>query len=142
MLFRSVEENKTLTWDHCREQFLGKMTPDISGFYFSHLPEKSIEIAIFLLKFEKILAVSMNDFINLTFCKTDKDSILWISPAKFWFECLLRRSLLTLILRASINYSIKTDNFEDCLFGDHIENRMIRDTKDAVVRFKIGRAHV
>ena len=132
------EASKPIVWDHCREQFLGKMTSEIKGFYFSNYYEKSEDVASFVAKFENILAVSHENFILSNFNKTDKDNILWISPSRFWFDCMLKKSLFTLVLRASLNYDIKIDNFENCFFGEFQENKLIKETKTAFIRFMYG----
>jgi len=132
-----AEPNKTISWDHCREQFLGKMN-NINGFFFSHLPNKGKDIAFFVHKFELILSISLENMIFSTFAETDKDHVLWISPSKFWFDCLLKKSLFTLVIRSGLNYDFEKNNFDDCLFGEYVENKMIRETKSAFKRFMYG----
>lgn len=122
-------------WDHCREQFLGKMKNDLQGFYFSHGANQSENIAYFLAKFEEILEIT--DFSS--FQKTNISTILWVIPSKFWMNCVLKKSLLTLLLRVGINYNPETNNFDEALFSDGFaENKYARETKNAIMRFLFG----
>jgi hypothetical protein len=137
----SLETNgeKPLHWDHCREQFLGRFKEDVSGFYFSHKIDKSIDIAAFILKFENILSTEIKDFHFSRFSRTERETVLWVEPSDFWKNCILKKSLLTLLLRCGANYEIIKDNFDNALFGiEYSENKYVRDTKNAVVRFLFG----
>lgn len=130
-----VDPPKSPHWDHCREQFLGKMTSNMKGFYFSFSVGKCESVGEFLNKFEKVLGLPFYS----TFCKTDRETILWIEPAPFWLNCILKRSLLTLLLRVGFNYDVEKDNFEDALFSElHPDNKYVRDTKNAIIRFMYG----
>lgn len=130
--------NKTISWDHCREQFLGKMNVDMKGFYFSHQSHKSEDVAIFLKTIEKILEINIEEISFSKFCKTDKDHIMWIEPSSFWMDCILKKSLLTLLLRVSLNFDKIKNNFDECIFGEYSENKLLKETKSAFVRFMFG----
>jgi hypothetical protein len=121
-------------WYHCREQFAVKFIENTIGFYFSHPHGKSFDIGEFITKFESILNID-----NISrFAKTEKETVLWIEPSKFWKDCQIKRSLLTLIVRCGINYDSKKDNFDDALFGQYKESAYIKETRSAVLRFMFG----
>lgn len=132
------EATKPIIWDHCREQFLGKMSTNMIGFYFSHHDQKADHVACFINKFEKVLKMSCDNFIYSNYRKTEKENIIWIEPSLFWLDCLFKRSLLTLLLRCSLNFDIIKNNFDDCLFGQFPECKLAKDTKNALIRFMFG----
>jgi hypothetical protein len=132
------ESPKPIVWDNCREQFLGKMSSNMSGFYFSHHDFKSENVANFIAKFEEVICMSGTTMQYSYFRRTDKINIIWIIPSNFWLDCILKRSLLTLLLRCSLNFDMKNENFEDCLFGDYSECRLAKETKNAIIRFMFG----
>ncbi len=132
------DANKPITWDHCREQFLGKMSSIMGGFFFSHHDYRSEHVANFIFKFEEIIALNGNNIQHSTFNKTNKPNIVWINPSSFWLDCILKRSLLTLLFRCGLNYDIQKSNFEDCLFGEYAECKFVKETKNAIIRFMFG----
>lgn len=131
---------KALSWQHCREKFLASFYCKSKGFFFSHFHNTNEDIAGFIIKCEKIIQYSDNRiFENTIFKKTSDEKIIWIQPSKFWLECIIKRSLLTLLLRCSLNYKITEDNFDECMFSEKFcENILARETKDAIVRFFHG----
>lgn len=132
--FALDDPEKQFHWDHCREQFAAKFT-DAKGFYFSHPENKGLDIANFLHKFETIVGFSQPFSI---YCETNKDIIIWIEVSSFWLPCLMRRSLLTILLRCGINYVTAKDNFDDALFGEYKESIYARETRSAILRFMFG----
>lgn len=130
-----TDAEKPLHWDHCREQFAAKFT-DASrpGFFFSHPDSKGVDIANFLTKFEHITFVEPVS----SFAHTNRENILWVQVAPFWMPCLIKRSLLTILLRCGINYDSKKDNFDDALFGEYKESCYLKETRSAVLRFMFG----
>ena len=132
------EYSKPITWDHCREQFLGKMSSLMIGFLFSHHDNKSENVANFIFKFEEIICMSGVFMQHSCFRKTDKNNIIWIEPSGFWLDCILKRSLLTLLLRCSLNFDMQKNNFEECLFGEYPECKLAKETKNAIIRFMFG----
>lgn len=129
-----AEPPKGVHWDHCREQFASKFNEITPGFYFSHPPGKSLDVGEFVAKFESIVGLKQ----PTTFCETQKDTILWAEPSRFWLDCQMKRSLLTIILRCGINYITTSDNFDDALFGEHKESQYVKETKSATLRFMFG----
>ena len=127
---------KSIHWDHCREQFAPKFNSDTRGFYFSHHTDKHQNVGEFLTKIEEI--INLKDF--STFCKTSRSTILWVEPSRFWLDCQMKRSLLTILLRCGQNYNFDLDNFDAALFDDIYikENQWARETKKAILRFLFG----
>lgn len=127
-------DSNPVAWENCREQFAAKFHENITGFYFSHAPDKGDDIAEFLTKFENVINVP-----NTCFSKTNRSFAIWIEPASFWRNCEIKRSLLTIILRAAANYDKNKDNFDDALFNPLFsDNQYIRETKLAIMRFMFG----
>lgn len=121
---------KTPYWYHCRETFAAQFTKETLGFFYSVRPKQ--QIAAFLNKFEDIIAQPLSQIFP-----TNKPTILWIEPAMFWRECPMRRSLLTALLRCALNY--EGNNFDEAIFSSfYNENRWLRDTKPATMRFLYG----
>ena len=128
------EPPKDVHWDHCREQFAAKFNELTPGFYFSHPLGKSHDIGEFIAKFETIIGLSE----LTTYSHTEKNSVLWVVPAKFWSDCQIKRSLMTILLRCGVNYDISKDNFDDALFGDYKETIYVKETRSAMLRFMFG----
>jgi len=134
-----AEGEKSLYWDHCREQFLGKFKEGIAGFYFSHKAEQGVNVAGFVLKFEEIVGAELKSLSLSHFSETCRETVLWVEPSDFWRSCLLKKSLLTLLLRCGSNYDNTRDNFDDALFApEYSENKYVRETKNAIMRFLFG----
>lgn len=119
-----------LAFETCRERFAATFKEDTPGFYFKHRPGQSVQVATFIRKTEAILKESTPS----RFSQTNRDTILWVEPSNFWKSCPVRRSLLTILLRAGILYDLNADNFEDALF----RQEYVIPTKKAVMRFLYG----
>lgn len=131
--------DKGISWDHCREQFAAKFSSVTNGFYFSHAEGRSLDVAEFVSKFEQIIFSNMNSILDCSFfAKTSKTGVLWIEPSNFWLDCLIKRSLLTIIMRCGLNYSLTKDNFDDALFGNYKESEYLKETRSATLRFMFG----
>ncbi len=121
-------------WYKCREQFAGFFSAELPAFFFSHPAGSAENIAAFISKTEDILSVA-NSFEQRTeFCRTNRPFALWVSPAPFWKECVLRRSLFTILLRCGFEYREAEDNYEHALYSVPY----IAETKSAVHRFLFG----
>jgi hypothetical protein len=136
-----------LKFETCRERFARNFFLSNKGFYFS-LPRNSVKsisvggpikidekdhctnVAAFMLKTEKILKISRHS----KFAETNRSTILWFEPCYFWRSCRMRRSLLTILLRAGMLYDLKKDNYEEALFKEPY----VVPTKNAVMRFMYG----
>lgn len=123
-------EETPLRFETCRERFAYHFTESTSGFYFKHDPNQGDNIAKFLIKTEKIL----DQPVLSSFAKTNLNSILWVEPSCFWKTCSMRRSLLTLLLRAGNLYDGTKDDYEDSLFYEPY----IARTLPAMKRFLFG----
>lgn len=129
--------SKSIHWDHCREQFAPKFNSDTRGFYFSHHSDKHQNIGEFLTKFEEIIGHNQN---FSTFCQTSRSTILWVEPSRFWLDCQMKRSLLTILLRCGQNFNLNYDNFDSALFDEtyYKENIWAKETRKAILRFLFG----
>ncbi|MCK9458307.1 MAG: hypothetical protein M0R80_01535 [Proteobacteria bacterium] len=124
------QANHALVWIACRDRFnTCYFTEDTEGFYVSHLAGDAVKVSAFMYKTEVILGVSYSEF-----APTNRDYITWIAPSLFWKDNFIRRSLLTLLLRAGTAYDPKTDNYEEALYS----NKYLKDSKPAVMRFLFG----
>jgi hypothetical protein len=124
-----------LLWDRCREEFAKRLSSTESGFYFCGKIGQNEKIVHFLKKTETIL--DLKEF--SAFSKTTKPEIIWIYPSLFWMNCSLKRQLLTIFLRAGINYNIEVDNYEEALWSPDIMGKTYAaETKLAICRFLYG----
>lgn len=119
-----------LGFETCRERFAAAFKQDTKGFYFKHPAGQSVSVAAFILKTEAILKEPEQS----VFAETNRNTILWVQPSEFWKCCPVRRSLLTVLLRAGILYDSERDNYEDALF----KQEYVVPTKKAVMRFLFG----
>ena len=121
-------------WEKCRDTFEKQIDETVGGFYFNH-KGNSQTVAEFIHKTEQVL-----NFESLTqpwdyskFNPTNREDILWIEPSEFWRGCKIRRSLLTVLLRAGMNY-VDSTNYDESLQSVWY----VRETKMAVMRFLLG----
>lgn len=116
--------------EKCRERFASLFTADVKGMYMLCGDiERIHNVMCFLTKCELVLETTPS-----TFAYANRSHILFIAPASFWMDCVLKRSLLTIILRCGIKYQREEDNFEEALF----EHEHVKNTKNAVIRFMYG----
>jgi hypothetical protein len=113
----------------CRERFAKSFVEELEGFYFCHKSDIH-NIAAFIQKTELIL----NQSHHSAFCYTNAEGVLWIKPSLFWRTCEMRRSLLTILLRAAMLYDRSVNNYEEALFS----HELIVPTKRAIKRFLYG----
>jgi len=117
-----------LNFDYCRERFARCFIDKTKEIYFRHKDgQKDENIADFLHKTEDILGQE-----HSVFNHTNREHIIWISVSDFWLSCSMRRSLLTIILKAAMEYD-GTD-YENTLF----DYKWAKDTKNAIFRFLCG----
>lgn len=117
-------------FETCRERFAIQWNETTKGFYLTHPKDKGFDIACFLKKSELILKQTEFSQYSLT----NRDTVLWIEPSQFWMSCRMRRSLLTILVRAGILYDNKADNYEEALYSE----KWAKPTKIAVMRFLFG----
>lgn len=129
-------DKKSLHWDHCREQFAPKFLEAMVGFFFSHPHGRAINVATFVLKTEEILGFQTRKtpYEHSQFCLTNKSNILWFEPSSFWRECWMKRSAITILLRAGMAYNLDEPNYEEALFTEKYGSQ----TKPAFMRFLYG----
>jgi hypothetical protein len=120
---------RALDWISCRDRFTCYFTEDTEGFYFSHLPGNGENVSAFIFKTEAVLSILHSEFST-----TNREYVTWITPSLFWKENFIRRSLLTLLLRAGTAYDPKMDNYEEALYS----NKWLKESKPAVMRFLFG----
>lgn len=123
-------DDSPLKWENCRERFATQFKPDTLGFYFKHHTGQSPNVATFMLKTEAVLKLEEHS----KFAETNRSSILWVEPCEFWKCCMMRRSLLTILLRCGILYDLDRDNYEEALFTQEY----VVPTRKAVMRFLFG----
>ena len=116
-------------WHYCRELFHGQLY-NLSLFFFSHNSNKCNAIVSFMTKIEDMLDVQPRS----SYGPTQRKTIMWVKPSRWWTVKTMRRSLFTILLRAACYYSPNKDNFEEALYSDPYTIA----TKYAVNRFLAG----
>ena len=116
-------------WTYCRDVFHPKLY-NLDIFFFSHNPNKGNCIASFMEKIEKKLGID----ILSEYGPTQRKSIMWISPSKWWTIKSMRRSLFTILLRCGSEYSPKNNNLQEAFLSDSY----VKSTRYAVNRFLSG----
>lgn len=128
---KSVDDDryKTEHWYHCRDLIHAQLY-NLNLFFFSHESSKGRCIATFMQKTEEILNVQPRS----VFGQTQRKTIMWIKPSRWWTIKAMRRSLFTILLRAGSHYCPNKDNFEESIFSDPYA----KNTKYAIERFFAG----
>jgi hypothetical protein len=116
-------------WYYCRDLFHHQLY-NLNLFFFSHDVSKGHCVAAFMRKIEEILDVQPRS----DFGPTQRKTIMWVEPSRWWTIRAMKRSLFTILLRAGSQYSPSKDNFEEALFSDPYS--MV--TKYAIQRFMQG----
>ena len=116
-------------WYICRELF-HSILYNLKLFFFSHNLGKGHCIAAFMKKIEEKLDVQPRS----EFGPTQRKTIMWIKPSKWWTLKAMRRSLFTILLRCGDAYLPSKDNFEKAL----LSNQYANNTKYAISRFLEG----
>jgi hypothetical protein len=128
----------------CREQFATRFLESHTGFFFSHKPNQGLSIASFLQKIECILDLAEPS----VYARCNEPNVLWIEHSKFWSNCIMRRSVLTVFVRCGLLYDPAKNNMDDALFGECWDgslwsqigspNDYARQTRPALMRFLYG----
>lgn len=121
---------KAGNWYSCRDLFHGQLY-NLKLFFFYHNPSKGHCVASFMRKIEDVLNVEPRS----RFGPTQRKTIMWIQPSRWWTVRAMRRSLFTILLRAGCKYFPRKDNFEEALFSD----MYALSTKYAIQRFFLGK---
>lgn len=126
---KEADRYKVGQWHYCRELFHGQLQ-NLDLFFFSHNLGKGQFISAFMSKVETIV-----DAYPLSkFGPTQRKTIMWIEPSKWWTSRGMRRSLYTIFLRCGTEYVLSKDNFDEALMSDPY----VMDTEYAVRRFLQG----
>lgn len=129
--FKSFKDDRYAIgiWHTCRELFHTHLS-GLKLFFYAHEVGKGACIAEFISKIENDLDVKPRS----KFGPTQRKTIMWIEPSKWWINRAMRRSLFTLLLRTGSNYQLSKDNFEEALYSHHYA----LDTRYAIERFLKG----
>lgn len=120
---------KVSQWNYCRDLFHGQLY-NLNLFFFSHRISKGRSIAEFMRKIES----QLNVYPLSKYGPTQRKTIMWIKPSRWWTVRAMRRSLFTILLRAGSGYSYTKDDFEEALYGEPY----LFETQQAVRRFMSG----
>jgi hypothetical protein len=120
---------KVVQWYYCRELFHGQLY-NLPLFFFSHDSRKGNHVAAFMRKVEDTLGVEPRS----DFGPTQRKTIMWVEPSRWWTMRAMRRSLFTILLRAGTSYIPSRDNFQEALHSDPYSIA----TRYAVERFLAG----
>lgn len=100
-------------WYFCRDLFHGQLY-NCSLFFFSHDTTKGHCVAAFMRMVEQMLDVQPRS----EFGPTQRKTIMWVKPSRWWTVRAMRRSLFTILLRAGNQYAPIKNNFTEALFSD------------------------
>jgi hypothetical protein len=101
------------TWYNCREIWHNQMH-NAKIFFYSHPVARNKSISVFFDKIEEKLNLDRRTI----FGPTQKKSILYVKPSKWWLRYAMRRSLFTILMRSSCSFDIGLNNFKEALFSD------------------------
>lgn len=116
-------------WFDCRELWHSQLY-NLNLFFYTHKSGTGKDIATFLSKIEDILELKSRS----NFGPTQRKTIMWIEPSKWWTKPAMRRSLFTVLLRSAASYSASQDNFEQALYSNYYASK----TRPAVEWFLKG----
>lgn len=119
-------------WYVCREQFHADYKRFRRLFFVAH-ENNTNRVASFIRHAERILKLPEEQ--KSTFHKTNTEGILLVKMGKFWTKCKMRRSLYTILLRASKNYD---RNFHKAA----AKEPYLADTWGAVTKFMDGNTKI
>lgn len=123
------DRHKIDHWYLCRDIFHNILF-NLKIFFMCHENGKGESIAAFMQKIETKLGVEPRS----EFGPTQKKTVMWIRPSKWWISYGMRRSLFTCFLRAGVNYNIDKDNFDECI----AKNKYLSKTPYALKKFMAG----
>jgi len=106
------------TWHSCRDIWHNQMY-NAKIFFYAHEACKNKSIAAFFERVEDMLKLESPS----QFGPTQKKSIMYIKPSRWWLKYAMRRSLFTILLRSSTGYDISSENFEEALRSDVYASR-------------------
>jgi hypothetical protein len=116
-------------WYFCREIFHG-LLHELDIFFFSHQKFQTDNVVAFMSILEEKLDVTPRS----VFGPTQRKTIMYVKPSRWWLRLAMRRSIFTIFLRAGLNYERKKDNFLDAM----LREVYLKHTWPAVKRFLSG----
>ena len=116
-------------WQYCREVF-HRDNRGCGYFFYAHNPGKLHHVAAFIEKIENTIGINIHSEIG----PTQRKTISWVRPARWWWVQSIKRSLYTCLLRAALNYDVHRDNFKEALYSVSYT----KETRYAVERFLSG----
>lgn len=119
-------------WIGCRDVWHYQLR-DLPLFFYSHGVGETNNIIAFMEKIETMVNVQPRSH----FGPTQRKTVMWIEPSRWWTHWAMRRSLFTILLRVARKYHVSKDNFEDALFSEPYTE----STEYAVRRFLKGYTH-
>lgn len=128
-------EIKPVKWHGCRETFSSDFDNGINSFVTSTPTYLNIKnFQNFFKEIEDRLELSPRERAKFKQVVEERASCTYVLviPGSFWKKSILRRQLLTILLRCAPNY--KGDNFEEALFS----HPYARATREAILRFLQG----
>ena len=117
------------TWHHCREIWHNQMY-NAKLFFYVHPAARNKSLSTFFGKIEDKLNLS----IRTVFGPTQKKTILYVKPSKWWLRYAMRRSLFTILMRSSCAYDFELDNFQDALYSNYYASK----SRNAIEHFLNG----
>lgn len=118
---------RVINWHYCRDVFNSYLY-NLDIFFYSHETSNGYNISCFMQKIENKLNVFSD------YGPTQKKTIMWIRPSRWWTINPVKRSLFTLLIRCGENYIVEENNFKEALFSDPYS----KGTKYAISRFLSG----
>jgi len=100
-------------WFDCRELWHSQLY-NLNLFFYTHKANTGRDIATFISKIEDSLDLRVRS----NFGPTQRKTIMWIEPSKWWTKPPMRRSLFTILLRSAAYYSIDRNNVEESLYSN------------------------
>ena len=116
-------------WYFCRDIFHNLLF-NLKIFFMSHDSGKGECVSNFMQMIEERLDVQPRS----EYGPTQRKTMMWIRPSKWWIGQGMRRSLFTCLLRAGVNYNAKKNNFDETLAMD----KYLGETREAFARFMDG----
>ena len=111
------------SWWDCRELFQEDFTKKTETILFAHKSGHYPRIRTFISIAEELLNAPTSEV-----GPTQRKTISYIIPSDFWTQCPMRRSLFSILLRASVRYQ---GDFDKALY----RNIYVASTRRAVERF-------
>lgn len=118
-------------WYACRDLFVPHHGQTLRKFLFKIGTESSgANIAAFMDRIETRLKLRVKS----SFGPTNRADVIWVRPNAFWRQYSMRRSLLTALLRCSLQWTPDPDNFDQAL----VSKVYTQQTRPALMYFLEG----